>query len=394
MPFSSGWGNWMMGSDANAGASYDFESTVNAGLGDAFRSVGTDAMGTLGAWIFDTGVPTILNNVVTMPANAVMHAGHPDWNGLSQTIFHRYRQRINWVTNSIPQTCVSFHDINNRVTAQITGNGLAFQLYKVVGGVPTQLASQAVALVSGTNYWIDLISNGDGTYYAALYSDNAGAIGAQIVGTGNQAAPDAPVSGYIALVNNSATAFTAGGAFTNVCRVTSPYPINWNPNIQNGNWGTAGEPAFCWSANHAYGSGSRSLSINRVAGGSTGFAQLAFAALSGMPVTPGRLYGYSAQAFWVGAAGNASLSAIQFYQSGGAFISSIGAATAYAGSGGWAPIGPFAGPAPAGAAFVAPIAASLPAGTTGVFYVDSITVYQRDWFQAWSETPPQEAVIG
>lgn len=222
------------------------QSSLTGNVQTVFTSIGTaPADGTLNAWLpAVSGVPTIASNIVTLPANARIVAGHQDWGDGTFT------QRFRWTTGTGVEFFYHFVDTSNYIKLYLDGSNIYLQ--RTQGGGPVTLVQVVAALTTATQYWVRVSSSGT-TYTISIYSDSAGTIGAMFA-TVSGVIPDAILQvGKIGLgsVTNS-TQF--GGAFAGVCTMATPTPAGFTPNA-----GT-GEPAWCWSAVRSF-SGQRSLSI-------------------------------------------------------------------------------------------------------------------------------------
>jgi hypothetical protein len=219
-----------------------------------FRSFGTDATGTLNAWLQETGnVATIAANVVTMPVSSGIYAGHLDWGDVT------IQARFKWTTNSSP--CVKFRRVDASNYGYALFDGANIRYGTVIAGNFGNEVSIAAALVNGTQYWLQVICTGS-SFTVKVFADNAGAINlaSQVGSTANSTGPQVvPIAGQITLgtdVGGGAAGTTFGGAFANVCLVTGPVPTGWLP---SSNW-AIGEPAFAWSKSSPF-SGIYSVSI-------------------------------------------------------------------------------------------------------------------------------------
>jgi hypothetical protein len=243
---------WFLdGASAASVFSDSFENTARATTQTLFRSIGTDATGTLNAWTSDNGSASIAANVVTYGANSRHHAGHPDWGDMT------LQARFKFTTNSTPTVIVhQSPDLGSYVYGECDGTHL--NLNRVLLNVFGTAVSVVVPLVNGTQYWFQVVCAGN-TYTVKIFADNAGAInlGSQVGATASGTFGDAIPTGVIALgtiIGGGSVGTTFGGAFANVCQVTGPAPAGWTPSVGGG------EPAFCWSAKAPF-SGARSLSI-------------------------------------------------------------------------------------------------------------------------------------
>ena len=390
MPFSSGWGNWMMGSDANALFLEDFESN-GAGTTDLFHSFGTETLQSLAAWATVSGTtPLIAANIVSPNAGASyrISAGHPDWaNALG---VYRKTFRVQWATGQTAYVYAHLPSNTDFIRAALNATGIALQ--KDVGGVSTVINTAAFAPVNATWYWLEIVDAGDGQNWTVnLYQDNpAGTKGALIVTCSGAANDPSILSGPVGL-EASGVGINFGGAFADVAVVSGPLPANWNTNNQT-SWAVAGEPAYCWSQTQSH-NGLRSLSITRVAN-STGFAQIALNTTKALAIQPG-YYVIAGYAKGVGLSANTFGIDANWLAANRAYISSPpGATPVPAGNTGWVRYSSSSALTPSNAAYIRPILPNFPAGVTGTIYVDTCIVTRQDWLQAWSETPPQEAVIG
>ena len=242
----------------------DFETAGTTAT--LWKSIGTDATGTLTYWSQVNGVWTIASNVITSPTATtnLIVGGHADWwDGT-------YNQRAKWVTGNAFATVIhSDGTDSNWIAARIDGTNL--HLDKKVGGVYTAdvIVATACALVTGNQYWIQIVASGT-TYTIKVFNDaGPGSIGTQVGSTMTTTIADATVQfGVIGLRNFAANAFTAGGAFTLVTQFAGPMPANggvtWTPVA------SAGEPAFCWSKTQ-HNTGSQSISIFNAAAAGNGF---------------------------------------------------------------------------------------------------------------------------
>jgi hypothetical protein len=214
-----------------------------------FRSLGTDATGTLNAWSMIGAGQSIAANVVTLANTATgIVAGHFDWTDIV------WQQRFKWNTANELDFMVHRADANNFAYASITGMTLGWN--KIISGGYFGVGTpQAAALVNGTQYWIQITVSG-ATFTAKIFADNAGAInlGSQVGVTNTVTISDPTVqAGQIQIYTESGSV-TFGGAFANVCQVTGPAPAGWTASVN------VGESAFCWSKVNPY-AGAYSLSI-------------------------------------------------------------------------------------------------------------------------------------
>lgn len=236
-----------------------FENPTGASnIQTLFRSIGTDATGTLAAWTLTGPLPTIASNIVTFNGSgSLILGGHPDWTDMTATV------RINaFQTGAGGEIDLRIHNdatATNWVGGQVAAGILV--LGKVVGGVFASVTNTAIALVNGNSYWLRVQAVGT-TYTVTLFNDSAGAIGSQVA-TLTGTVTDASVQSGQVVVTAASLAEQVGGAFANVLTVTGPAPSGWTPSAT---W-TTEEPAFCWSKIAAY-AGSYSLSINLKSGAS------------------------------------------------------------------------------------------------------------------------------
>ena len=380
MPFSSGWGNWMMGSDANALALYDFESTANAGTADLFHSIGTEALGTLAAWTQGAALtmPTILNNSVSFPtaSNSGMTAGHSDWTDIT-----------GWVRffSGTGATLYIYIRAVNNLGAPFTYlrvpiiSGTAIQIRKQInsGGDFAVSPPSVATVLANTWYWLQYSAVGT-TYTATLYNDNAGVLGTAVAGGSvSGIASDPQLSNALIGLQGQGgtTACQVGGAFANVFYITGPVPQGWSTFA---NWNTQKEPAFAWS-NLVSKNGSRSLSVLCQVPGASGvwIGPAPFALKSRR---------YTTQA-WVYQTGSPGAN----YQSNSDTTKWSGNSTQITGR--WvASTATFLANSSWGNQQFALQCSNN--GASANVYWDYVTLETTDWLQAWSETPPQEAVIG
>lgn len=226
-----------------------------------FRSLGTDSVGTLGAWTNPAygGANSILTNVVTVGSGSGISAGHLDWDDITFTL------RANWVTGAgiallLRGSSISGHFLNNSVIASFGGASIG-TWYVTNGGnftTPPQGNNTAsFTPASGTWYWCQAAIVGN-TITVSVYNDSSGVQGSLITSLTSTYPPGViPSTGCIGIFEyNGTTGFTCGGAFANVCTVTGPMSSTWT--IVN-TW-TTDEVAYCWSNNNSL-SGSRSLSL-------------------------------------------------------------------------------------------------------------------------------------
>lgn len=255
-----------LGSGGPGGTLVVADSFETAGASvNLWKSIGTDALGTLAFWTADAGVPTIASNVVTMPISSRMRGGHPDWGDCV------VQMRIVWVTGSKPG--IELHADSGANCVQCWTDGANIYLWKQVGSAATNVQTTSIALTTATAYWLKLTATGT-TYSAQIYSDSAGAINTLLATASGVISDAALQTGQMGAFNGTngtvapTAAVTMGGAFAGTCLVTGIAPKDpvfsgqWTPAVQ------AGEPAFAWSTKQAY-YGTRSLSIyNAVAAGS------------------------------------------------------------------------------------------------------------------------------
>lgn len=246
-----------------------------------FKSIGSDGDNTMNAWSGAGG--GLAAHVLTMNANGLLlTAGHLDWwDG-------EYRARCNWVTGANIGWVVHFTDVNNFIVARMTGT--TFDLFKVVGGTFTQVATVGIAAVNATWYWCKVTASGT-SYTAQLYSDaGPGAIGASFAGP-ITATIGEPIlqAGRIGFWQGSATGWTAGGNFAGVCIFLGPAPSGYTATVN------AGEPAFCWSKAKSY-AGTYSASIyNAHSSGQGYWISAATTTIAGISYTlSGQLWGSGA----------------------------------------------------------------------------------------------------
>ena len=214
--------------------------TPSTPTGVLFRSIGTDATGTLNAWS-GTG-STISANVVSVPAQSPLLAGHVDWTD------YLFQQRFVFSTGTQP-------GFLTRMTGGfgyfVLTSATVLNIYKGQPTSPSLVNASTVTLVSGTAYWMRITLNGT-SITAQIFNDSGGAIGTTLIATNT--ATDATYSaGQIGLFSNVGTS-SFGGPFSNACLVQGATPAGWTPTVN------AGEPAFAWSAAQSY-SGSRSASV-------------------------------------------------------------------------------------------------------------------------------------
>lgn len=245
-----------------------------------FRSIGTDATGTLTYWTTDNGAPSIASNAVTLGIAAQIHAGHADWT--DGTALCRF------VFNTSVNSLLVFHHSGGQLSGGTTGNGIYIQVSgaavsigKFLLSVATQTNTTASTQTNAVAYWMEIVASGT-TYTANLYNDSAGAKGTLRATTSSTIADASVQSGDIALQALGATT-VYGGAFANVCTVTGTGPDGtqgqtWTPLV------TAGEPAFAWSKTSPY-AGTYTASIYNANAAGNGSWQQTIRLFSGSNVT-------------------------------------------------------------------------------------------------------------
>lgn len=229
-----------------------------------FRSLGTDATGTLNAWT-KVGAPTIAANVLTLHApNDLVTAAHPDLGDCTFTCQFTFNGDLTGFSHQMRIHCNG----SDFVRADLY-QGVGLYISKAVLGVHTGNIAFCgfAALTNGAKYWLRLQSAGT-NYTASIFADSANTVGA-LIGSCSVVITDASIqTGQVSLYSAGSNVITWGSANANVCTVTGPIPIGWLPFANNG------EPAFCMSKINPF-SGSFSLGIYNNDAGAVGTWQLA-----------------------------------------------------------------------------------------------------------------------
>lgn len=270
---------------SNVMQSLDFET--GGATTDLFHSIGTEALGTLAAWLQTAGntanwaiAANVISVTLAVNGRCEMTGGHLDW--ADGTFWTRMVQPAAGGTLglTVGRDTAGFR-LGNSIEIQATSGGgnLLVGVNKIIGGTLTTVLSSTTlgALAPGTQFWLRVVRTGTTVTVAAFADNPAGTVSTQIGTTQTVTIADAAVAnGQIALVaiNGSGAGnitFSMGGAFANVCYVTGPCPTGCAFDLNGGTWGTRGEPALCWSNKQAYyGTSSLSVSYAQASAGGPG----------------------------------------------------------------------------------------------------------------------------
>lgn len=195
----------------------------------------SDSFATTNAYSVQQGsAPTLLSNIMTIPAGTRVGFGSPSWGPLNT-----WQLRWNYVTGATDRFYLHYVDASNNLFVQYNGAGTQLGLFQRIGGVANQLAAASVSLVNGTWYWLTVtqfptVTNAPAAIQATLSADSSGSVGAAISTLGPVPTTDTvtALSGQPALEAGVGTAsLLVGGNFANVHTVALFGPGGWG--VQN-----------------------------------------------------------------------------------------------------------------------------------------------------------------
>jgi len=255
---------------------FDYATIIQPAVpsGVLYRSLGTDATGTLYAWPMTSGVTSIAGNKVSLGPSAYVQSGHADWGDGT------------WIVRGDQSSLgLPFFDVhcNSNNSINFGYDGTNWSAFKTVAGSAINLGSVISGGGSGvflgtSSFWLEITALGT-SYTFNLYKDAAGFAGDFIAGSTFTITESAVQNGQVRLRNAGSTSnATFGGSYANVLLVQGALPTGWTPSAT---W-TTSEPAFCWDKATVYsGAHSGSVYIPSAQSGWTGQWQISGTATSG-----------------------------------------------------------------------------------------------------------------
>jgi hypothetical protein len=173
-----------------------------------------------------SGVTGTVANAMQLAASSVVSFGSPSWGAINT-----WQVRFRYTSGATVYFYLHSTNSNNQLFCQIAGTTL--RLFQRIAGTANLLATASMQLTQGAWYWVQITQYPTvgvlAPYLAAtLFTDNNGAVGAQVATTGQAAAIDnvTSVIGVAELQSNGA-ATVFGGAYSNVNAVSLFGPGGW-----------------------------------------------------------------------------------------------------------------------------------------------------------------------